>query len=105
MGHRLFTNAATASGVRWLLVSLAIAAAGNLVSDVPFYFGAAIQGLDELSGTASYQLYRSILTVVLPLIIGLIGFVGIVGIERDRGWTWEWRGERARPALFVAAGA
>jgi len=37
--------------------------------------------------------------------MGPIGFVGILRIERGRGWTREWRGERARPALFVAAAA
>lgn len=105
MGHRFLANSATASGVRWILLSLAVAATGSLVSDVPFYFGAAIPALDALTGTTSYRLYRSILSLVVPLIVGLTGFVGILRIERDRGWTWEWRGERARPALFIAAGA
>jgi len=105
MGHRLFGDSATASGVRWLLIALLLAAVGDLVLDVPYYFGTVIPGLAALSGRSSYRLYASVLSVALPTVIGPIGFVGILRIERGRGWTREWRGERARPALFVAAAA
>src|SRR3989442_1297531 len=105
MAHRLIADSATASGVRWLLLSLALAAVGDLVLDVPYYFGGVIPGLGALSGGTSYGLYTSVLSVALPAVIGPIGFVGILRIERGRGWTREWRGERARPALFVAGAA
>src|SRR5437867_10457121 len=105
MSHRLFADSATASGVRWLVISLMLAAVGDLVLDVPYYFGTAIPGLAALSGRSSYRLYSSVLSVALPTIIGPIGFVGIFRIERGRGWTGEWRGERARPAVFLAAPA
>src|SRR2546426_9398977 len=105
MAHRLFADSATASGVRWLLVSLALAGVGDLVLDVPYYFGSVIPGLGALSGGASSRLYTSVLSVALPTLIGPIGFVGILRIERGRGWTREWRGKWARPALFVAAAA
>src|SRR2546427_11457351 len=106
MSHRLFADSATASGVRWLVISLMLAAVGDLVLDVPYYFGTAIPGLDALSGRSSYPLYSSVLSVALPTIIGPIGFVGIFRIERGRGWTGEWRGGGARPPLFFAgAGA
>src|SRR5438128_12572654 len=105
MSHRLFADSATASGVRWLVISLMLAAVGDLVLDVPYYFGTAIPGLAALSGRSPYRLYSSVLSVALPTIIGPIGFVGIFRIERGRGWTRAWRGERARPALFVAAAA
>src|SRR5438093_13271033 len=103
MGRRLLEDSATASGVRWLVISLLLAAVGDLVLDVPYYFGTVIPGLATLSGRSSYRLYSSVLSVALPTIIGPIGFVGILRIERGRGWTGEWRGGRARPALFVAA--
>src|SRR5437870_1257803 len=45
MSHRLFADSATASGVRWLVISLMLAAVGDLVLDVPYYFGTAIPGL------------------------------------------------------------
>src|SRR5881397_3922146 len=45
MSHRLFEDSATASGVRWLVISLMLAAVGDLVLDVPYYFGTAIPGL------------------------------------------------------------
>src|SRR5438093_459169 len=105
MGHRLFADTATASGVRWLLVSLVLAAVGDLVLDVPYYLGAVLPGLSALSAGTSYPLYTSVLSVAVPTVIGPIGFVGILRIERGRGWTGEWRGERARPALFAAAAA
>ncbi len=105
MGHRLFADTATASGVRWLLVSLVLAAVGDLVLDVPYYLGAVLPGLSALSAGTSYPLYTSVLSVAVPTVIGPIGFVGILRIERGRGWTREWRGERARPALFAAAAA
>src|SRR6266566_3513279 len=105
MGHRLFGDSATASGVRWLLIALLLAAVGDLVLDVPYYFGTVIPSLAALSGRSSYRLYASVLSVALPTVMGPIGFVGILRIERGRGWTREWRGERARPALFVAAAA
>ena len=105
MGNRLFEDSATASGVRWLLVSLLLAAVGDLVMDVPYYFGTAIPGLEALSGGAPYQLYTSVLSVALPAVIGPIGFVGILRIERGRGSTRKWQEERARPALFVAFAA
>src|SRR5207249_9860252 len=105
MGHRLFGDSATASGVRWLLIALLLAAVGDLVLDVPYDCGTVIPGLAALSGRSSYRLYASVLSVALPTVIGPIGFVGILRIERGRGWTREWRGERARPALFVAAAA
>ena len=105
MGHRLFADSATASGVRWLLISLVLAAVGDLVLDVPYYFGTLIPGLSALSGGTSDRLYVSVLSVALPTVIGPIGFVGILRIERGRGWTRKWRGERARPALFLAAAA
>src|SRR5436309_3101894 len=105
MSHRLFEDSATASGVRWLAVSLVLAAVGDLVLDVPYYFGTVIPGLAALSARSPYRLYSSVLSVALPMIIGPIGFVGILRIERGRGWTGEWRGERARPALFAAAAA
>src|SRR5256712_6693177 len=103
MSHRSFADSATASGVRWLLIALLLAAVGDLVLDVPYYFGAVIPGLASLSSRPSYRLYASVLSVALPTVIGPIGFVGILRIERGRGWTRDWRGERARPALFVAA--
>jgi hypothetical protein len=105
MGHRLFADSAKASGVRWLLVSLVLAVTGDLALDVPYYFGTNIPGFGALSGAASYRPYVSIISVVLPTVVGAIGFVGILRIERGRGWTFAWRGERARPALFVAAAA
>src|SRR3989442_2928403 len=106
MSHRQFADSATASGVRWLVISLMLAAVGDLVLDVPYYFGTAIPGLAALSGRSPYRLYSSVLSVALPTIIGPIGFVGIFRIERGRGWTGEWRGERGRPApFFAAAGA
>src|SRR5207245_11404039 len=105
MGHRLFAESASASGVRWLLIALLLAAVGDLVLDVPYYFSTTIPGLGALSGRASYRLYASVLSIALPAVIGPIGFVGILRIERGRGWTRGWRGERARPALFVAAGS
>jgi len=104
MGERLVEDSATASGVRWLLLALVLAALGDLVLDVPYYFSTTIPGLGALSGRASYRLYASVLSVALPAVIGPIGFVGILRIERGRGWTRGWRGERARPALFAAAG-
>src|SRR3989454_4492372 len=103
MSHRSFADSATASGVRWLLIALLLAAVGDLVLDVPYYFGTLIPGLASLSSRTSYRLYASILSVALPTVIGPIGLVGILRIERGRGWTRDWRGERARPALFVAA--
>jgi len=57
MSHRLFADSATASGVRWLVISLMLAAVGDLVLDVPYYFGTAIPGLAALSGRSSYRLY------------------------------------------------
>src|SRR5438093_8162552 len=105
MGRRLLEDSATASGVRWLVISLLLAAVGDLVLDVPYYFGTVIPGLATLSGRSSYRLYSSVLSVALPTIIGPIGFVGILRIERGRGSTREWRRERARPALFAAAAA
>src|SRR2546425_4102219 len=105
MGQRLFAASAAASGVRWLLVSLVLAAVGDLVLDVPYYFSTVIPGLSALSGRSSYRLYASVLSVALPAVIGPIGFVGILRIERGRGFTREPRGERARPALIVAAAA
>jgi len=105
MNRRLFADSATASGARWLVISLVLAAVGDLVLDVPYYFGAIIPGLAALSDKSSYRLYASVLSVALPTVIGPIGFVGIFRIERGRGWTRAWRGERARPALFVAAAA
>src|SRR5438132_5790583 len=105
MGHRLFGDSATASGVRWLLIALLLAAVGDLALDVPYYFGTVIPGLAALSGRSSYRLYASLLSVAVPTVIGPIGVVGILRIERGRGWTREWRGERARPALFAAAAA
>src|SRR5438093_10408758 len=105
MSHRLFADSATASGVRWLVISLMLAAVGDLVLDVPYYFGTVIPGLAALSNRSSYRLYASVLSVALPTVIGPIGFVGILRIERGRDWTGEWRGAQARPALFVAAAA
>src|SRR2546425_9007194 len=105
MGPSDSANPATASGVRWLLLSLGLAAVADLVMDVPVYFGTALPELEALFMTASYQLYAPILSVVVPTGVGLIGFAGILRIERGRGWTREWRGERARPAFFVAAAA
>ena len=105
MGQRLFADSAAASGVRWLLVSLVLAAVGDLVLDVPYYFGTVIPGLSALSGADSYRLYTSVLSVALPAVIGPIGFVGILRIERGRVWTRKWHEERARPALFVAFAA
>src|SRR2546422_10930212 len=106
MSHRLFADSATASGVRWLVISLMLAAVGDLVLDVPYYFGTAIPGLAVLSGRSPYRLYSSVLSVALPTIIGPIGFVGIFRIERGRGWTGEWRGGGGmRAVVFLAAGA
>src|SRR3989442_10310014 len=105
MNHRAFADSATASGVRWLLIAPLLAAVGDLVLDVPYYFGTLIPGLASLSSRTSYRLYASILSVALPTVIGPIGLVGILRIERGRGWTRDWRGERGRPALFVAAAA
>src|SRR2546427_10591106 len=97
MGHRDFANPVTASGVRWLLVSLVLAAVADLVTDVPSYFGTAFPVLGALSGTASYERYSPILSVVVPTMVGVIGFGGILQIERGRGWTRDWRGGRALP--------
>src|SRR5437870_10033732 len=36
-------------------------------------------------------------------VVGVIGFGGILRIERGRGWTRDWRSERARPALLAAS--
>src|SRR2546425_9311153 len=105
MGQRLFAASAAASGVRWLLVSLVLAAVGDLVLDVPYYFGTVIPGLSALSGADSYRLYTSVLSVALPAVIGPIGFLGILRIERGRVWTRKWHQERARSALFVAFAA
>src|SRR5947209_20467007 len=105
MSHRLFADSATPSGVRWLVISLMLAAVGDLVLDVPYYFGTAIPGLAALSGRSPYRLYSSVLSVALPTIIGPIGFVGIFRIERGRGWTGEWRVERARAGFFGGGGA
>src|SRR5256712_5026832 len=82
-----------------------LAAVGDLVLDVPYYFGTVIPGLSALSGADSYRLYTSVLSVALPAVIGPIGFVGILRIERGRVWTRKWHEERARPALFVAFAA
>src|SRR2546427_4702036 len=103
MGHRDFANPVTASGVRWLLVSLVLAAVADLVTDVPSYFGTALPVLGALSGTASYERYSPILSVVVPTMVGVIGFGGLLRIERGRGWTRDWRGARARPPLLAAA--
>src|SRR2546425_13290191 len=103
MGPSDSANPATASGVRWLLLSLGLAAVADLVMDVPVYFGTALPELEALFMTASYQLYAPILSVVVPTGVGLIGFAGILRIERGRGWTREWQGEQALPALFVRA--
>src|SRR5438132_7755287 len=105
MSRRLFADSAIASGARWLVISLVLAAVGDLVLDVPYYFGTMIPGLAALSDKSSYRLYASVLSVALPTVIGPIGFVGIFRIERGRGWTRSWRGERALRPLFVAAGA
>src|SRR3989442_1192715 len=85
MGHRDFANPVAASGVRWLLVSLVLAAVADLVTDVPSYFGTAFPVLGALSGTASYERYSPILIVVVPTMVGVIGFGGILRIERGRG--------------------
>ncbi|PYR71717.1 MAG: hypothetical protein DMG20_01975 [Acidobacteria bacterium] len=98
-------NQTTASGVRWLLLCLALAAAADLVLDVPTYFGTVFPALDGISGTASYQRYAPLMSLAVPAVIGVIGFAGILRIERGRGWTRETRAERARPAFFVAAAA
>src|SRR2546427_42066 len=103
MGHRDFANPVAASGVRWLLVSLVLAAVADLVTDVPSYFGTAFPVLGALSGTASYERYSPILIVVVPTMVGVIGFGGILRIERGRGWTRDWRSEGARPALLAAS--
>src|SRR2546422_8240588 len=105
MSHRLFADSATASGVRWLVISLMLAAVGDLVLDVPYYFGTAIPGLAVLSGRSPYRLYSSVLSVALPTIIGPIGFVGIFRIERGRGWTGEWRAGGGAPTPFLPAAA
>src|SRR3989442_4571392 len=105
MSHRLFADSATASGVRWLVISLMLAAFGDLVLDVPYYFGTVIPGLAALSGRSSYRLYSSVLSVALPTIIGPIGFVSIFRIERGRGWTGELRAGRRPPPLFFGAAA
>src|SRR2546426_12734711 len=49
MDQRLFADSAVASGVRWLLIALVVAAVGDLVLDVPYYFGTVIPGLASLS--------------------------------------------------------
>src|SRR2546426_11641728 len=85
MGPSDSANPATASGVRWLLLSLGLAAVADLVMDVPVYFGTALPELEALFMTASYQLYAPILSVVVPTGVGLIGFAGILRIERGRG--------------------
>src|SRR3989442_11170926 len=105
MSHRQFADSATASGVRWLVISLMLAAVGDLVLDVPYYFGTAIPGLAVLSGRSPYRLYSSVLSVALPTIIGPIGFVGIFRIERGRGWTGEWRGGGAPAPPFFSGPA
>ena len=103
MGPRDFANPATASGVRWLLLSLGLAAVADLVMDVPSYFGTALPVLGALLGTASYERYTPILSLVVPTVVGVIGFGGILRIERGRAWTRDWRGERARPALLATS--
>jgi len=98
-------NQTTASGVRWLLLSLGLAAAVDLVLDVPVYFGTVFPALDGVSGTASFEHSALLISLAVPAVIGVIGFAGILRIERGRGWTRETRAERARPAFFVAAAA
>src|SRR3989442_14162727 len=101
MGQRLFADSAAASGVRWLLVSLVLAAVGDLVLDVPYYFGTVIPGLSALSGADSYRLYTSVLSVALPAVIGPIGFVGLLRVEPGRVWSRQTADERGRPASVV----
>ena len=105
MSPRDIAQRTTASGVRWLLVSLGLAVVANLVSDVPFYFGTVFPGLNALSDTALYQHNLPLLSLVGPALIAGIGFAGILRIERGRGWTRETRRERARPAFLIAAAA
>src|SRR5437870_13883328 len=105
MSHRLFPDSTTAAGVRWLVISLMLAAVGDLVLDVPYYFGTVIPGLAALSGRASSRLYASVLSVALPTVTGPIGVVGILRNERCRGWTRGGRGERAWRARFDAGAA
>jgi hypothetical protein len=93
----------TASGVRWLLLSLALAVVADLISDVPYYFGSAVPELNGLAAALPYRDYLPLLSLAVPAGTGMIGFLGMVRIEAGRGWTREARGERARPALFVAA--
>src|SRR3989441_13200462 len=105
MGQRLFADSAAASGVRWLLVSLVLAAVGDLVLDVPYYFGTVIPGLSALSGADSYRLYTSVLSVALPAGICPVGFVGILRIEGGPVWTRKAHDVRVRPPTFVALSA
>src|SRR3989442_8273538 len=56
-----------------------------------------------MSAWASYERYSPILIVVVPTMVGVSGFGGILRIERGRGWTRDWRGEGARPALPAAS--
>src|SRR5256712_10336553 len=102
MGQRLFADSAAASGVRWLLVSLVLAAVGDLVLDVPYYFGTVIPGLSALSGADSYRLYTSVLSVALPAVLGTTGFVGILPTAPGPAWNPQWHEDRASAALPVA---
>jgi hypothetical protein len=95
----------TASGVRWLLLAMVLAASGNLVSDVPFYFGTTVPELNAVAGTSVYQQYAAFLNLAVLAVIGVIGLVGILRIERNRSLTGNAFGERSRRALLVAFAA
>src|SRR2546425_13129578 len=105
MSRRLFADSAIASGARWLVISLVLAAVGDLVLAVPNYFGTMIPGLAALSDKSSYRLYASVLSVSLPTVAGPTGFLGILPDERGPGWPPARRGDGARRASFLAADA
>src|SRR3989442_8438057 len=102
MGQRLFADSAAASGVRWLLVSLVLAAVGDLVLDLPYYFGTVIPGLSALSGADSYRLYTSVFSVALPAVITPNRVSGLPRLARGRVWTPQFHEARGRAPVFFA---
>src|SRR5947208_15992965 len=90
-------NQTTASGVRWLLLSLGLAAAVDLVLDVPVYFGTVFPALDGVSGTASFEHAALLISLAVPAVIGVLGLGAILRRVRGLGCSREMRAQRARP--------
>ena len=98
-------NPTSASGVRLLLVALALAAAANLVADVPFYFGAYVAALGSWYSSETYQQYAPLLNLAVPALVGVIGVVGIVQLEKGRNWTRNGPRDPTRVAFYVGGAA